>query len=73
MIFLLVMLAEINAENKVFKIVDVIASINIKLIRRHSHVFKEVQIDNEDTFRKQWLAIKAKEKSKIIDIFITDL
>ena len=64
MMFLLVMLAEINAENKAFEIVDVIERINMKLIRRHPHVFAGVQIDDEDALRRQWLAIKAEEKSK---------
>jgi tetrapyrrole methylase family protein / MazG family protein len=64
MMFLLVMLAEINAKNKAFEIVDVIERINMKLIRRHPHVFAGVQIDDEDSLRRQWLAIKAEEKSK---------
>jgi tetrapyrrole methylase family protein / MazG family protein len=64
MMFLLVMLAEINAENKAFEIVDVIERINMKLIRRHPHVFAGVRIDDEDALRRQWLAIKAEEKSK---------
>lgn len=64
MMFLLVMLAEINAENKAFEIVDVIEHINMKLIRRHPHVFAGVRIDDEDALRRQWLAIKAEEKSK---------
>ena len=64
MMFLLVMLAEINAENKVFELVDVIENINMKLIRRHPHVFAGVRIDDEEALRRQWLAIKAEEKSK---------
>ncbi len=64
MMFLLVMLAQINSENKAFEIVDVIEGINIKLIRRHPHVFAGVRIDDEDALRRQWLAIKAEEKSK---------
>jgi tetrapyrrole methylase family protein / MazG family protein len=64
MMFLLVMLAEINAKNKAFEIVDVIERINMKLIRRHPHVFAGVQIDDDDALRRQWLAIKAEEKSK---------
>jgi tetrapyrrole methylase family protein / MazG family protein len=64
MMFLLVMLAEINSEKMSFEIVDVLDNINEKLIRRHPHVFAGVQIDDEDALNRQWLAIKAEEKSK---------
>ena len=64
MMFLLVMLAEINSENMAFEIADVIECINMKLIRRHPHVFAGVQINDEDALRRQWLTIKAEEKLK---------
>jgi tetrapyrrole methylase family protein/MazG family protein len=47
MMFLLVMVAEINSENASFAITDVLDNINEKLIRRHPHVFAGVQIDDE--------------------------
>jgi tetrapyrrole methylase family protein / MazG family protein len=64
MMFLLVMVAEINSENESFAIVDVLDNINEKLIRRHPHVFAGVQIDDEEALKKQWLSIKAEEKLK---------
>jgi tetrapyrrole methylase family protein / MazG family protein len=64
MMFLLVILAEINSENNSFGIDNVLESINEKLIRRHPHVFAGVQIDDDEALTKQWLAIKAEEKSK---------
>jgi tetrapyrrole methylase family protein / MazG family protein len=64
LLFLILMLAEINAEQKSFGITDVIIKINEKLIRRHPHVFAGVQINDEDTLRKQWQAIKAQEKAE---------
>jgi tetrapyrrole methylase family protein / MazG family protein len=64
MLFLILMLAEINSEKKVFEITDVFDTINEKLIRRHPHVFAGVQIEDEEALRKQWQAIKAEEKSK---------
>ena len=64
MMFLLVMVAEINSENASFAITDVLDNINEKLIRRHPHVFAGVQIDDEEALKKQWLAIKAEEKQK---------
>jgi tetrapyrrole methylase family protein / MazG family protein len=64
MMFLIVMLAEINSEQKVFEITDVLDSINEKLIRRHPHVFAGVQVKDEEALRKQWQEIKEKEKLK---------
>lgn len=64
LLFLILMLAEINSEQKVFEIKDVLDSINEKLIRRHPHVFAGVQVKDEEALRKQWQAIKAEEKSK---------
>jgi tetrapyrrole methylase family protein/MazG family protein len=64
MMFLLVIIAEINSEKNSFGIGDVLESINEKLIRRHPHVFAGVQIDDEKELTRQWLAIKAEEKSK---------
>ena len=64
MMFLLIMLAEINSENDSFAIVDVLDNINKKLIRRHPHVFAGLQVNDEEALKMQWLAIKAEEKSK---------
>jgi tetrapyrrole methylase family protein / MazG family protein len=64
LLFLLLMLAEINAEQRIFDLHDVLNSINEKLVRRHPHVFAGVQVKDEDALRRQWEAIKAEEKLK---------
>jgi tetrapyrrole methylase family protein / MazG family protein len=64
LLFLILMLAEINSEQKIFEIKDVLDTINEKLIRRHPHVFAGVQVKDEEALRKQWQMIKAEEKSK---------
>jgi tetrapyrrole methylase family protein / MazG family protein len=64
MLFLILMLAEINSEQNVFEIKDVLDCINEKLIRRHPHVFAGVQVKDEEALRKQWQTIKDNEKSK---------
>jgi len=64
LLFLILMLAEINSEQKIFEITDVLNGVNEKLIRRHPHVFAGAQIEDEEALRKQWQAIKDKEKSK---------
>ena len=45
-----------------FNFDDVAAEINEKLVRRHPHVFGDVDINDSDAVLKQWDAIKAKEK-----------
>jgi MazG family protein len=64
LLFLIVMIAEIKAESKIFELTDVIQSINKKLIRRHPHVFAGVKIKDEESLRKQWETIKSQEKLK---------
>jgi tetrapyrrole methylase family protein / MazG family protein len=64
LLFLILTLAEINSEQKIFEIKDVLDTINEKLIRRHPHVFAGVQVKDEEALRKQWQMIKAEEKSK---------
>jgi tetrapyrrole methylase family protein/MazG family protein len=63
-LFLIVMLAQINSEEKLFDLFDILSAINKKMIRRHPHVFAGVQITDEDELRRQWQVIKAEEKLK---------
>ena len=63
-LFLIVMLAQINAEKRLFSLPDIINGINQKMIRRHPHVFAGIQVEDEDALRKQWHAIKTEEKLK---------
>ncbi len=61
-LYLLIMITEINADRGLFKFEDVISGINAKLIRRHPHVFAGQTYENEEQLIAQWQAIKAKEK-----------
>jgi tetrapyrrole methylase family protein/MazG family protein len=54
--------AQIGRDKKTFNIYDVIQGINDKMIRRHPHVFGEVDADNPDEVMKHWAAIKQEEK-----------
>lgn len=63
-LFLLVLLAEINSESGNFTIEDVIHGINEKMIRRHPHVFAGAPTGDEEYLRKQWQKIKSLEKDK---------
>ncbi|NDV62009.1 MazG family protein [Puniceicoccales bacterium CK1056] len=54
--------AQIAEENGHFNFDDVARGINEKLIRRHPHVFGDVDLKDSDEVLKQWEAIKAEEK-----------
>lgn len=57
-----VMHAQIAEEAGHFNLEDVAAEVNEKLIRRHPHVFGDVDLKDSDAVLKQWDAIKATEK-----------
>jgi len=63
-LFILVMIAEINETEKSFSLSDVLSGITEKLIRRHPHVFAGKQVSDEQELREQWEKIKAMEKAK---------
>ena len=56
--------AQIAAEEQRFDIVDVIEGISDKLVRRHPHVFGEVQVADSGEVLVNWDAIKRQEKAK---------
>lgn len=55
--------ASIARENNHFDLQDVAREVCEKLIRRHPHVFGEVQLDNTTAVLNQWQAIKQQEKA----------
>jgi XTP/dITP diphosphohydrolase/tetrapyrrole methylase family protein/MazG family protein len=57
--------SEIMEEENRFNIDDVIEKLNEKLIRRHPHVFKDVEVENSDEVLKNWEEIKKKEKEHL--------
>ena len=54
--------AQIAAESQHFTIGDVIETITEKLIRRHPHVFGDVEADDTETVFKNWEEIKRQER-----------
>lgn len=67
LLYLVMMITEINREKGRFDFSTVAESINEKLIRRHPHVFAGKPYKNENDLKKQWEKIKAEEKEKSID------
>jgi tetrapyrrole methylase family protein/MazG family protein len=59
---------QIAEEDKYFTINDVIDSIQEKLIRRHPHVFGEVQVADSNEVMKNWEGIKLSEgRESVLD------
>ena len=54
--------AQVATEAEDFNMTDVIQAISAKLIRRHPHVFGEVQVNSVDNVLQNWEKIKAKER-----------
>lgn len=53
--------AQIATENQDFTIYDVIEILTEKLIRRHPHVFGDVQVENSEDVVQNWEVIKSQE------------
>jgi MazG family protein len=53
--------SEIAEENKQFRLSDSIRNINEKLVRRHPHVYGDVNVKNVQEIKQNWEEIKLKE------------
>lgn len=60
----IVLHAQLAAEAEEFEVRDVVRGIAEKLIRRHPHVFGEVQVENAQQVVKNWEALKEKERAE---------
>ncbi len=56
--------AKIGEEKESFDIVSIIDQLSAKLIRRHPHIYGDVDVDTADEVAMNWEAIKLKEKGK---------
>jgi len=54
--------AEMAGERGAFAITDVIAAISDKMVRRHPHVFADVQVSGASEVLRNWSRIKADER-----------
>lgn len=59
-----VLQAQIAAEEGKFSLTEVAQGITQKLIRRHPHVFGDVEVQSVDEVRQNWEQIKAAEKGE---------
>jgi len=60
----IVLQTQIAAEEGTFRMQDVIAGINDKLIRRHPHVFGELKVTGVDQVLQNWEALKRAERKE---------
>ena len=63
LLFQVVFYAQIASEEERFDFTDVVDAIATKMIRRHPHVFSDVQYENLDEQSAAWERIKAREKA----------
>jgi MazG family protein len=54
--------ARIGSEKKVFDIADVLNTQAEKLIRRHPHIYGDVDVEDEEAVKQNWEKIKLREK-----------
>ena len=54
--------SQIAAEKGEFTLEDVLRTINQKLVRRHPHIFGEIQVKDAEEVTRNWEAIKKKER-----------
>lgn len=67
LLFQVIFLANLYAEQHAFTLSEVIEGISAKMVRRHPHVFAGRRIESEEELRQQWLTIKAEEKKVSLD------
>lgn len=60
----IVFYAKIGSERKEFDITDVINGINEKLVRRHPHVFGDIEVKDHREVEENWEEIKMLEKDR---------
>lgn len=63
LLYILVLLARIHAEEDYFTIEDVLEAICAKMVRRHPHVFTGEKAGSDAELREKWLHIKNREKA----------
>lgn len=60
----IVFYSKIASETNLFNIKDVMESLSEKLIRRHPHIYGNVEANDSDAVKQNWEQIKLKEKGK---------
>ncbi len=64
LLFQIIFVAQIASEQQLFGIDDVCAGIHEKMVRRHPHVFGEVEVSSSSEVVRNWETIKAGERRR---------
>lgn len=64
LLFQVIFYSQIANEQSLFDFDDVVKGINQKLIRRHPHVFSDVNLEDEKALNDRWEAEKEKERNE---------
>ncbi|HEY4691202.1 MAG TPA: nucleoside triphosphate pyrophosphohydrolase [Anaerolineae bacterium] len=59
-----VLQTQVATDEEVFRMPDVVAAINEKIIRRHPHVFGDVTVSGVEDVKRNWDAIKQAERGE---------
>ncbi|NDJ77016.1 MAG: nucleoside triphosphate pyrophosphohydrolase [Chloroflexi bacterium] len=59
----IVLHSQIAVDEGTFRMTDIIAAINAKLVHRHPHVWGDVQVDDEEDVKSNWDKLKQQEKN----------
>src|SRR5207237_1156078 len=62
-LLLIVTQAQLAQQSGAFSLADVITGVSDKVVRRHPHVFGDVQVTTPDEVLRQWDAIKRTERA----------
>lgn len=65
LLFQVIFYSQLAKEEQLFDFNDVIETVNEKLVRRHPHVFSNVEFKSDDEINANWALEKAKEKAKL--------
>jgi tetrapyrrole methylase family protein/MazG family protein len=63
LLLLIFLQAQIGADEGEFTMADVLSSIHTKIVRRHPHVFGDIQVDSTGAILKNWERLKAEERA----------
>ena len=64
LLFQIVFLAQLASERNEFDLADVVERIEKKMIRRHPHVFGDVEVADAEEVARNWARIKQEEKGE---------
>jgi tetrapyrrole methylase family protein/MazG family protein len=64
LVLIILLLAQIAAENGDFSIADVLQGIHTKIVRRHPHVFGDLNITEGQEVLRNWERLKAQERQE---------